>query len=283
MTMEESPSRYDQFRSGSLCKRLDRSFFAKNIVFRETLASTNTLARELAVSGAPGGTVVLTEEQTAGKGRMGRKWLSPPHVNLLFSLLLRPRMHLEDVFLLTMALALATISGIYEMCRLNPMIKWPNDLYASGKKLGGMLSEFSARGRSLDYVVLGLGLNVNWKPSKEKVGRYPATSILCETGRKVSREDLLVHILKRFESHYLDVQAGKTDTYYERWNDRSMLLGRRVELRTSTGRVCGKAIRTERNGALVVLDDQGQERKIVSGDVTVEGIGDESSGERANF
>jgi BirA family biotin operon repressor/biotin-[acetyl-CoA-carboxylase] ligase len=163
------------------------------------------------------------------------------------------------------------------------MIKWPNDIYANGKKLGGMLSEFSAKGRSLDYVVLGLGLNVNWKPSKEKVGRYPTTSILCETGRKIPREDLLVHILKRFESHYMDVQAGNFDRYYEKWNEQSMLLGRRVELKTSGGQICGKAIRTERNGALIVLDDQGQERKIVSGDVTVEGIGDESSGERATF
>ena len=280
MAMEALPSTYDPPETDLLTKRLRGSIFGANIIFQEKVASTNTLAKELAACGAPNGTLVLAEEQTAGKGRMGRKWLSPPRANLLFSVLLRPPVHLEEVFQLTMVLALAAIAGVYKTCGLYPMIKWPNDLYASGKKLGGMLAEFSARGKCLDYVILGLGLNVNWNPGREKLVGYPATSILSETGKKVSRQDLLVNILRTFESHYMDVLGGNLKRYYEKWNERSMLRGRRVELRTATERICGKAVRIERNGTLIVLDDQGQERKIVSGDVSVGEIEEESFGER---
>lgn len=281
--MEALPSSYDSLQAGLLTKRLRRSLFGSNIIFQEKVESTNTLAKELAACGAPNGTLVLAEEQTAGKGRMGRKWLSPPRANLLFSLLLRPPVHLEEIFQLSMVLALAAIAGVYKTCGLYPMIKWPNDLYASGKKLGGMLAEFSSRGKNVNHVVLGLGLNVNWNPGGEKLVCYPATSILSETGKKVSRQDLLVHILRRFESYYMDVLGGNLKRYYEKWNERSMLRGRRVELRTPTERIWGKAIRIERNGTLIVLDDQGQERKIVSGDVSVREIEDESFNEQTTL
>jgi BirA family biotin operon repressor/biotin-[acetyl-CoA-carboxylase] ligase len=278
--MEALPSTYDPLQADLLTQRLGRSLFASNIIFQEKVTSTNTLAKELAACGAPNGTVVLAEEQTAGKGRMGRKWLSPPRANLLFSLLLRPPVHLEEVFRLTVVLALSAIAGVYNTCGLNPMIKWPNDLYASGKKLGGMLTEFSARGKCLDHVILGLGLNVNWNPGWEKLARYQATSIVSETRKKVSREDLLVHTLRTFESYYIDVLGGNFKRYYEQWNERSMLRGRRVELITPTERICGKALRIERNGTLILLDDQGQERKILSGEVSVGEIEDEGFDER---
>jgi len=273
--VEEVPSKSRSLQPSILRKGLGQSFFATNLVFHEIADSTNSLARELGANGAPEGTVVMAEVQTAGRGRMERRWLSPGYVNLLFSLLLRPPMKAEQVFGLTMLLALASIDGVKEVSGLASRIKWPNDLYVGRKKLGGILTELSVRGNDVEYVVLGLGLNVNWNPADEESLPYSVTSILAETGKMVSRERLLVRMLKRFESYYRQLLTGEIDEFYERWNERSILLGKRVEFETVDGTICGKASRVDRSGALIILDDDGQEQKLVCGDVSVLEVQDE--------
>ena len=268
----QSPPRNNSFRPSILRKKLGQSIFARAIVFHEILDSTNRLAKELGTKGAPEGTLVLCEEQTAGRGRMGRRWLSPRHANLLFSVLLRPKIPPDKVFLLTMILALAAIDAIGELYALKAMIKWPNDLYVGRKKLGGILTEFSTWNKTVEYVVLGLGLNANWNPGDEEGILYPATSILVETGRKVVREDLLVGILEKLGSYYRKMSSGRLEGFYKRWNEESMLVNKRVEIRSTGERICGKALRIDPHGALIILDDQGQERKIVYGDVSVREI-----------
>ena len=268
----QSPPRNNSFRPSILRKKLGQSIFARAIVFHEILDSTNRLAKELGTKGAPEGTLVLCEEQTAGRGRMGRRWLSPRHANLLFSVLLRPKIPPDKVFLLTMLLALAAIDAIGELYALKAMIKWPNDLYVGRKKLGGILTEFSTWNKTVEYVVLGLGLNANWNPGDEEGILYPATSILVETGRKVVREDLLVGILEKLGSYYRKMSSGRLEGFYKRWNEESMLVNKRVEIRSTGERICGKALRIDPHGALIILDDQGQERKIVYGDVSVREI-----------
>ena len=243
--------------------------FGRNLVARESLPSTNSLLKEFADRGAVEGTVLISEEQTAGKGRMGRSWLSPKGTNLLFSILLRPPMIVDDVFILTMALALSAIDAVEDVSGLSASIKWPNDLYVANGKLAGILTEFSTEGRRLAYVVLGLGMNVNWSPGKPAKSAYRATSIFEETGRIVSRELLLVLVLKGFERAYGDVLSGKRDAFLERWNSRCMVLGRRVEIDTPEGKVFGNAIRIDSQGALIIKDHQGQEKKIRCGDVSV--------------
>jgi BirA family biotin operon repressor/biotin-[acetyl-CoA-carboxylase] ligase len=249
--------------------KLSQSIFAQNIVFHETVDSTNTLLKDLAARGAADGTIVIAEEQTAGRGRMGRAWLSPGHTNLYVSLLLRPSVQPDQVFVLTMVMALATIDGVEAVSGLGPHIKWPNDLYVRERKLGGILTEFCVRDRAVEYVVLGLGLNVNWNPEEEQGVLYPATSVLQETGRKISRNDLLVEILISFEDYYGRVLAGKIDEVYDKWNERSMLLGKPVEIKTTDGSLFGRALRIDRKGALVIGDDNGKEQTILSGDVSV--------------
>jgi BirA family biotin operon repressor/biotin-[acetyl-CoA-carboxylase] ligase len=254
---------------GLLHKRLGPSIFSVNIVFHETLKSTNSLAKDLAAQAAPEGTLVLAEEQTAGRGRMGRQWLSPRYANLLFSLLLRPRMRAEEVFVLTLVLALAAVDSVEAVSGLSLSIKWPNDLYVGEKKLGGILTEFSVRGQWAEYVVLGLGVNVNWGPEHSRAILYPSTSILAETGIKISRTELLVEILKTFESYYHKVVSGQLDEFYERWNRRSMILGNQVEIQTPDGTIHGKASRIDNHGALIILDEHGQEQRVICGDVSV--------------
>ncbi len=259
----------DSIHPHTILDKLGSSLFAQNIIFHRSLDSTHTLAKELAAQGAPEGTLVLAEEQRAGRGRMGRRWISPGYVNLLFSLLLRPKIHKDQVFVTTMILALATMEAIKSRTGLTSRIKWPNDIFVAGKKLGGILTEFSMSHEDIDYVVLGLGLNVNWSPDQTQEDSNPATSILAETGSKISRNDLLVSILMTFEIYYGQVLSGRIEDFYRTWNEASMIIGRNVEIVSPKEKTHGKALRIDRNGALVIQDNAGKERKIISGEVSV--------------
>ncbi len=259
----------DSLDPKTITNKLGSSLFAQNLVFHRSLDSTNTLAKELAAQGAPEGTLVLAEEQSEGKGRMGRRWVSPGYVNLLFSLLLRPHIHKEQVFVTTMILALATIEAIKSRTGLTSTIKWPNDIFAEGKKLGGILTEFSLRQEEIDYVVVGLGLNVNWSPHQTEGVSNLATSILAETGSRISRNDLLVALLRIFEVYYGEVLSGQIDEFYRTWNEASMIIGRNVEIVSPIEKTHGRALRIDRSGALIIEDDAGKEQRIISGEVSV--------------
>ena len=128
-----------------------------DIIIYESLESTNTTAKELYTQGACGGTVVMTEEQTAGRGRMDRQWLSPACKNLLFSILLIPDIKVENIYSLTLALAVAGIDAIKKISGLSSMIKWPNDIYLNNKKLAGILTEFKVRGKKSGLCYSGYG------------------------------------------------------------------------------------------------------------------------------
>lgn len=260
------------FQTDRFCRQLGESLFSTNVVYHKTLVSTNDVGKALAIAGAPEGTIVLAEEQTGGRGRMGRRWLSPGYLNLLFSVLMRPQMKASDVFSLSMAFALAACDAVEEVCRVRPMIKWPNDIYLSGKKLGGMLTEFSVADNYSEYIILGLGLNVNWNPGDADVPLYESTSIFAETGRRIARELLLANLLKRFERNYRDILSGSLEAVYKAWNKRSLLFEKMVTIQTAEGRIRGKAINIDRTGALIILDKEGNKRKILNGDVSVSGL-----------
>jgi BirA family biotin operon repressor/biotin-[acetyl-CoA-carboxylase] ligase len=250
-------------------KYLGASIFSKNLLYYESLDSTNIFAKRMAVEGAPEGTVVLAEKQTQGRGRMDRKWVSPGYVNLMFSILLRPGIHHERVFDLTVILSLAALEEIKAQCRCQPMIKWPNDLYVGEKKLAGILSEFSLDKEGLDYVVLGMGINANWHPEGDDPGMRPSTSIYAETGKKVDRNKLLARILKNFDACYRKVLLGDISDLYMKWNDYSMILGREIEIVSARSVERGNALRVDQQGALIIKDDKGQEKRILAGDVSI--------------
>jgi len=262
---KEEELNLDLIKSG-----LSSSLFGVNIVYLTALGSTNDLAKDLALRGAPEGTVVVTEEQTAGKGRRGRSWLAPSKTNLLFSILVRPELSPNRVFSLTMALALAALEAIEGETGLSCMIKWPNDLYVGRRKLGGILTEFSGKDNQVDWVVLGLGLNVNWCPEDEKgVSGFSATSIFAETQETFCRNELLVQILKQFESHHERLFSGGGDELYRKWNEHSLVLGKEVVIEAEQKRTTGKAIRIDENGALILEDGTGIMHVITHGDVSL--------------
>ncbi|MFH1953933.1 MAG: biotin--[acetyl-CoA-carboxylase] ligase [Pseudomonadota bacterium] len=260
---------FDELRLDLIQKELAESIFGRKILYHESLDSTNTLAKELAAQGAPEGTLVLADEQRAGRGRRGRAWLSPPGANLLFSVILRPDMNPERVFVLTMILALAAADGVEAVSGQGPVIKWPNDLYLQEKKLAGILTEFSLRKRSIEYVVLGLGLNVNWNPAEGDEIANPATSLLAASGHHTDRNELLVRILGFLERYYRDVLSGRMDSYHKRWNDLSLILGREIAVESEKEKIYGRAIRIDEVGALIMEDEKGRQHRIISGEVSV--------------
>ena len=181
-------------------------------------------------------------------------------------------MKAEDVFALSMAFALATSEAVEKVSNLHPMIKWPNDIYLSGKKLGGMLTEFSVVDNYTEYVVVGLGLNVNWRPGDEETLLYKPTSLLEECGRHIERELLLAKLLKGFAEYYRGILSGRLKAVYKAWNERSLLLNRMVDIQTAEGRISGKAIRIDQAGALIIRDAGGKEQRILNGDVSVSAL-----------
>jgi BirA family biotin operon repressor/biotin-[acetyl-CoA-carboxylase] ligase len=252
-----------------LSKRLAHSLFSSFIHYEASIDSTNALAKKLAGGGAPEGTLVITEEQTAGRGRRGRFWASPAGANLLFSVLLRPPVEGDRVFVLTMVLALAGIRALNRVARVRAMIKWPNDLYVGTRKVAGILTEFSVTGKKIEWAVLGMGMNVGWHPEVPEGSGAPATSLLKETGQKISRNDLLRELLIEFEALYRDVLYDRIEPLYEEWNQNCLVLGKAVVMESDSERIEGKALRIDGDGALIIQDAAGNERRILTGDVSL--------------
>lgn len=246
---------------------LDNSLFSKNILIYPSLPSTNNTGKELFKEGACDGTVILAEEQTAGRGRMDRQWLSPSHKNILVSILLKPDIKVENIFSLTLALAVAGIDAIQNISGLSPMIKWPNDIYLGYKKLGGILTEFKVRGKTPVYVILGMGLNVNWNPDKNML--FQSTSILKETGRVTSRSELMAGILNNFRTMYDDIINEKMDEFNNKINRFSLLTGKEVSVDTGEEKIRGKALGIDAGGGLILKVQGGEVKIILNGDVSI--------------
>ncbi len=264
----ESP---EPFHPGVVSHSLKECIFGQNMIYRDTIGSTNADLKKLAQEGAPEGTVVVADEQAAGSGRMGRAWVSKNRENLLFSVLLRPNLPPDKIFVLTMIFALAGIDAVDRVSGLRAMIKWPNDIYVGVKKLGGILTEFAISQKMVQYTVLGMGLNVNWNPSRDVTLLYPSSSIFSETGKKISREKLLTLILSRFEVFYQRVlgDPDNHDAFYKKWNERSAILGKQVVIETGNECVQGEAAGIDHDGTLTLITAGGQRRKFLCGDVSV--------------
>jgi BirA family biotin operon repressor/biotin-[acetyl-CoA-carboxylase] ligase len=168
-----------------------------------------------------------------------------------------------------MTLAVATAEALRELAHLTTGIKWPNDLYVGHRKVAGILTEFSTKNDAVESVVLGLGLNVHWCPDSGAEIPTPATSILAETGERISRNHLLVRILLGFENLLTKVLAGDMADCHRKWNDLSLVLGREVEIDSDDGAVLGRAVRIAGDGALILEDERGQQRRVTNGDVSL--------------
>lgn len=239
----------------------------RNIILVDMVDSTNELAKRQLLKGAEDGTLIIAEEQTSGKGRMGRRWFSKKYANLLFSIILRPGLSKDCIFRLNMALALSFIEAMDGLIGIYAMIKWPNDIYVKNKKLAGILTEFFLEGEGIKQVIIGMGINVNWAPDDKEL-LYPVTSLCIEKGRYVDRESLLVEGLKKFDKYYTDVLNNTIEELYIKWNRRCMVIGKKVSVIRDDKELEGIAIRIERDGSLILLSN-GEEKRILYGDVSL--------------
>lgn len=225
------------------------------------IGSTNDIARQLAADDAPHGTLVITDEQVKGRGRMGRQWHAPPNTSLLMSLVLRPALAAGEVNRLVMACSLALAEAIARQTGLEVAFKWPNDVTLDGAKLVGILPESELREDRLAWVVVGMGVNVNQLDLPEDVP-YPVTSLRLAAGKQVDRLTLLADLLERLNVWYGLLDDDRLD---EAWRARLTTLGQRVQ----AGKVEGTAERVDRSGALWIRTAGGRLVQVVAGEVSL--------------
>ena len=231
-----------------------------------TIGSTNDRARELLDGADADGIVVVADEQTAGRGRRGRTWLSPPGRNLYLSAALVPAIAASDAWRIGLATAVAVADACGTVAPVS--LKWPNDVVAAdgGRKLGGLLIETIAERDRLRGAVLGIGLNVNWRRAEMPIElRADATSLADLAGADIDREDLLASLIDRLAAEVDAVEAGASPL--ERYRARCSTLGSTVTVDTGTGLVTGTAIDLDPTGSLVVEDASGGRNVVSSGEV----------------
>lgn len=236
-------------------------------VFTET-DSTNRQAKLLAGQGAPEGTVVTAESQTSGRGRRGRTWLSPAGQGLCLSIILRPPLTPAQAPQITLMTAVA-VARTLENSGVPANIKWPNDILVEDRKIAGILTEISTEMDQVDWVIVGLGLNVNTTDRQMPAAiRGQATSMQIQTGRSLSRTELLCSLLQNFEDCYEQLKTEGFGPIMEQWRRMSDIIGRQVHVDVMGTRHCGTVAAVDDDGVLILEDADGRTRRIFSGDVT---------------
>lgn len=262
----EMDERLKPLSQEALRHNLKTEFIGRNLVYYERIGSTNDIAKQFAESGEPEGTVVVADEQLAGRGRFGRTWKAPPYSSLLVSIVLRPALQPAQIARVTMAIALGACDGITAITGLDARIKWPNDILLNGKKCAGVLSEANTTGVQIEYAVCGLGVNVNFSAAGSGIPEE-ATTLADEAGRVFEREQLLAEILTAVEQYYLRLKNG--ETLHTDWAARLATLNQSIRARTPWGEETGIAEAVDEDGALVLRRADGSLVRLVSADVTL--------------
>jgi BirA family biotin operon repressor/biotin-[acetyl-CoA-carboxylase] ligase len=256
------PLRLQQVRDGLVTRRL-----GKPIYYFSQIDSTNSYARRLAEQGADQGGVIVAEAQTHGRGRLGRSWVSPPFLNLYCSVILRPELPPVHAPQLTLMAAVALAETVASFVATGPSIKWPNDILVGGKKLAGILTESACHSGRIDFVILGIGVNLNYPVDlMPDTIRGTATSITSLTENNVSRELFLRRLIQDLDRCYGELEEAGFGAIAARWEARFGLRGKKVRVEMTDGVLIGTALGIDQDGALIV-EDGGQVRRIVAGDV----------------
>lgn len=243
-------------------------FGKRDIVYFTETDSTNTRAKDLAVRGAPEGALVLSEKQTKGRGREERNWFSPSRDGIYLSLILRPTIPPREAPMITLLTAVAVAEALLSLTRLKIAIKWPNDILVGGKKLAGILTEMTTQGDSIDYVVVGLGLNVNTPRFPDNI-RDKATSMLIETQKRFSRVRIIREYLKWYETYYEVFKNIGSEPIRKRWRELTNMIGQQITIEMIDKRYSGEVQDIDKDGALIITDRTGKSHRIIFGDVTV--------------
>ena len=269
--LKEDASRV--FGHAEIASRLETDWIGHEFRYFDTVDSTNVRAKAMAEEGAPHGTLIVADEQTAGRGRRGRAWNSPAGSNLYYTLLLRPQISPGKAPMLTLVMAMAIAQGIQDMVEAKVGIKWPNDIVINGKKACGILTEMnlSVEQGSIDYVVIGCGINVAKQEFPEEIrGRAIALEEICEN---VSRAELLNAVLTAFEDDYARfMETEDLSGLKEAYNAISVNFGRMVRVLDPKGEFEGIARGIRDTGELMVELPNKEIRDVYAGEVSVRGI-----------
>ena len=232
------------------------------------LDSTNRFAFERAKAGGEEGEVVIAESQTRGKGRLGRSWFSPPGLNLYLSVILRPKLPPAQAPRLTLMAAVALAEAVQSFLGAPPAIKWPNDILVGGKKLAGILTESSSDSERLNFVVVGIGVNLNL-PESALPGeiRATATSLLMLTNKAVDRAAFTRELIRSLDRCYGELEERGFPRIAGRWEAFFELRGRRVRVETGDRLLTGTARGIDADGALIVEQEDGALTRVIAGDV----------------
>jgi BirA family biotin operon repressor/biotin-[acetyl-CoA-carboxylase] ligase len=253
----------DELRQGWAAKRLGGNFH-----YFPELDSTNIYARQLAENGAREGEIVIAEAQTQGRGRLGRRWQSPPFANLYFSVILRPQLPPAHAPQITLMAAVALAETVESFIRQSSTIKWPNDILVGGKKLAGILTEAACDSERLHYVILGVGVNLNYRlAAMPDEIRARATSVAELNGKSVSRESFLRRLIHDLDRCYGELEEAGFSSLAPRWEAHFGLRGQRVRVENFDQNVTGWARGIDRDGALLVEDELGAVKRVIAGDV----------------
>lgn len=238
----------------------------KNIFVFDELSSTNIKAKELARHGEQEGTIVISRTQTKGRGRFDRKWESPEG-GLYFSVILRPQVKSDKTTLLSLVAALSVCETIIALNRLSAAIKWPNDVRINGKKVAGILLESEADGNKIDFVILGIGVNLNTDVTQLSPElKSTSTSIAHEFNQSVDYYEFLKHLFLTLDKHYSIFLNQDINSILSEWKKHSDTLGRNVRVVTPSDETVGKAFDIDESGFLIIETDLGVHKKITSGD-----------------
>ncbi len=260
----------DILLSNEIESALKGELIGKYVFLFDEVDSTNTKARELAEKGYDEGTVIMAENQSKGRGRLGRVWVSPPGVNFYISIILKPELVPAKATRITMLVAVAVASALRKTLSLPVTIRWPNDILVRDRKLGGILIEMDSEMDRVNYVVIGIGINVNMDISILPDGlQKTATSIKRELGHEVKRIDILIPLLKEIGYWYRVYKKDGIHPVLNEWINLSSTLGKRIRLSTPKKVIEGKAEGIDEDGRLIIGFPDGSFELASSGDVTV--------------
>ncbi len=255
----------DEIRLG-----LTTTFIGKEIHYEESVDSTQRIAHRLAYENVPEGTVVIAEEQQAGRGRMDRKWHSPKYTGIWMSVILRPNIPLIKAPQLTLLAAVAIVQAIEEHTNLTPGIKWPNDILINGKKVTGILTELQAEADRINSIIIGIGMNVNHRTEDFPIEiQEIATSLLIENGKIVSRSDIIKAIFMNLEKLYLLYLDQGFLPIKILWEGYAISIGKSIKARTLLDTIVGKALGITEEGVLKIEDEQGVIHHVYSADIEI--------------
>lgn len=238
--------------------------FGRRMIYFDSLSSTMDMATNLALKGAKEGTAVLAETQTKGRGRLGRVWHSPKYKGLYFSLILRPKISLDKASIITLLAGVSICEAVKEILGLGLQIKWPNDILMHNKKLGGILTEIKAEVDEVNFIIIGVGLNIN-NDSKTLISG--STSLKECKSEQVSRLAILQEVFYRLEVNYHILEKNGPKAIIEKWRQFAITLGRRVKVYSHKEHLEGEAFDIDSDGGLLIRNDSGITHKVLSGDI----------------